>query len=253
MSSSLITSVLIIAAISLAIGYITGWLLASLRGDKGAGKDSTKKDRPGLSKEDVIPDQQLLLKIWRGLKDGRLLVELGKSRIVNPDELTLEQRRVLLDLLKDTGSWMGLNAETIQTSPPITPQFPSQTATGIDRLVGSGHGETGIQRPSLIGGMTTAIADVVNPVQSTARQDAPKSIVQQIDEILQEKLIGTPYDGQKIYITEDPRKGVVVWVGSSMYEGVGAMPESDVKKLLRASVQEWEKRQELARRRSEQR
>jgi hypothetical protein len=104
------------------------------------------------------------------------------------------------------------------------------------------------QRPTVLGGVTSVLADAINP--TTPKKEAPKSIVQQIDEILQDKLLGTELAEEKIGLVEDPRKGVVVRIGPVAYEGIGSVPDGLVKDLLKASVQEWERRQEIAKRRS---
>ena len=233
MQPSTITSLLIIAAISLTIGFIVGWLVSTLRADKPSTAASRTADAP--------PGHRGLLSLWRNETSGGLLVDLHGKQLSTAEGMSLAARKELADLLKETGAWMGLPDEP--SAPPISAGTVVPTA-GL-------NAPDELQRPSLIGGMTNVIADAVNPQTAAARRDAPKSIVQQIDEIFQAKLIGTAFEGQKIYITEDFRKGVIVWIENDMYEGVGSMPEGEVKKLLRESVQEWEKRQEQARRRAE--
>ncbi|HMN62453.1 MAG TPA: hypothetical protein PJ988_18960, partial [Anaerolinea sp.] len=102
------------------------------------------------------------------------------------------------------------------------------------------------RQASVIAGMTNALADVLQP---TVKKEAPLSIVQQIDEILQGMLAGTEFEGKQVYLAEDPKKGVIVRVENDTYEGVNAVPEGKIKTLLRTAVTEWERRQELNRRR----
>ena len=238
MPPSMMTSILIIAAISLTIGYIAGWLISSLRGDKQSSNPSSKKGIP----DEPTANQRLILRVWRDVDDGSLAYELYKKKLAGADSLSLEERQQLVELLKETGRWMGLPVEK-----------PAQNAGGVEtgemqRSAGMAPAaEPETSRPSILGGMTNVLADAVNPQQS-AKRDAPKSIVQQIDEIFQEKLIGSPYEGQKIFLSEDPRKGVIVWIGNTAYEGIGSVPEGEIKNLLKASVQEWEHQQESQRR-----
>ena len=42
-------------------------------------------------------------------------------------------------------------------------------------------------------------------------------------------------------ITEDPFKGVIVWVGLDKYEGIDDVPDKDIRIVIRAAVAEWEK------------
>ncbi len=75
----------------------------------------------------------------------------------------------------------------------------------------------------------------------------PLSIVEQINDILQETIKDTPLAGRMIRLVEDPREGVVVWIGLEHYPGVDAVPDQEVKAALRIAASEWERRTELHR------
>jgi hypothetical protein len=68
-----------------------------------------------------------------------------------------------------------------------------------------------------------------------------KSIVQQIDDILQEKVARSSLAETGIKLQELPQ-GVLVWVGNQSYQGVDALPDGEAKDLIHAAVKEWEKR-----------
>jgi hypothetical protein len=70
----------------------------------------------------------------------------------------------------------------------------------------------------------------------------PRSITAQIDDILQEKLQDSPFASSLIRLVELPSKGVVVMVGKDQYEGVDAVPDEDIRQLIRSAVAEWERR-----------
>jgi len=70
----------------------------------------------------------------------------------------------------------------------------------------------------------------------------PPSITAQIDEILQEKLQDSPFASRLIRLVELPSKGVVVQVGMDQYEGVDAVPDEEIRQLIRSAVAEWERR-----------
>jgi hypothetical protein len=249
MPPSMITSVLIIAAISLTIGYVVGWLIATLRTDKQVEK---AEDQP-VAKDTILPDHRLLLRTWRNTKNSSLMIELAGRMLAGPEMLKLEERRELVELLREISRWLGVPEEAFPVPRSTTVESTGVQSSGgcASPSVGSEKKEVESLRPSLIGGVTTVIADGLSPQQQSTLREAPLSIVQQIDEIFQQKLADSPYKGERAYITEDSRKGVIVWVGNSMYEGVGAMPEGDMKNLLRASVQDWERIQEQLRRRNE--
>jgi len=70
----------------------------------------------------------------------------------------------------------------------------------------------------------------------------PKSIAGQIDEILQEKLTESPLANRAIRLMELPGKGMVVMVGLNQYDGVEAVPDAEVRAMIRSAVAEWERR-----------
>ncbi len=91
----------------------------------------------------------------------------------------------------------------------------------------------------------------INPVDMIARalqsevrapKPQPKSIAAQIDEILQEMLEESPLSTKAIRLLELPAKGMVVMVGLDHYEGVDAVPDEDIRNVIRAAVAEWERR-----------
>ncbi len=75
----------------------------------------------------------------------------------------------------------------------------------------------------------------------------PLSIVEQINDILQETIKDTPLAARMIRLVEDPREGVVVWVGLEHFPGVDSVPDPEIKAALRRAANEWERRTELHR------
>ncbi len=101
--------------------------------------------------------------------------------------------------------------------------------------------------PTLVEGVTVGLANVLNP--PVVKREAPKTIVGQINDVVQELLAESPLAGQKIFLSEDPRRGVIVWVQGQTFEGIDSVPPGEVKDLLKRSVAEWERRtEELTRR-----
>lgn len=69
-----------------------------------------------------------------------------------------------------------------------------------------------------------------------------KSIAEQIDEILQEKLLDSPLAERAIRLMEMPDKSIAVMIGLTKYAGLEAVPEEEIRSLIRSSVAEWERR-----------
>ena len=96
-----------------------------------------------------------------------------------------------------------------------------------------------IQPPSI--NLVDAMTHAIQPKTSDLKEP-PLSITGQIDEILQEKLLESPVKNKAVRLVEDPGKGVVVMVGMDHYEGVEAVPDPEIRYLIRSAVTEWESR-----------
>ncbi|GAP07210.1 MAG TPA: hypothetical protein DEQ80_01730 [Anaerolinea thermolimosa] len=229
---------LIIALVCITIGYVFGWLISSLQHSRD--EKRTSEDRPADELARAIPVEKpaeapsSLLRLSQKPESNDLLIEVRGKTFSRVEDLTLEDRAEVESALRRTAQWMGWTyslRETVTGAVPVVPKEPPAEP---------------VRPPSVVAGMTNALADVLQP---TAKVETPKSIVEQIDAIFQSMLVGTPYENQKIYIAEDTRHGVIVRIGNDLYEGVGAVPEGEIKALLRSAVSEWERQQEQNRRR----
>jgi len=90
----------------------------------------------------------------------------------------------------------------------------------------------------------TAVDVIARALQPDVRssESQVRSIAAQIDEILQEMVENSPLAPRGIRLMELPGKGMVVMVGLDQYEGVEAVPDEDIRQLIRAAVAEWERR-----------
>ncbi len=67
------------------------------------------------------------------------------------------------------------------------------------------------------------------------------SIVEQIDEILQEKLAGSPLAHKEIRLKEIPG-GMAVLVGMERYNSLDEVPDPEIRALIKAAAREWNER-----------
>ena len=88
--------------------------------------------------------------------------------------------------------------------------------------------------------VTEIVTSAVNP-KSKIIKEKPKSIVEQVDEILQRRLGNSPYKDRLIRLVDAPGGGVEVLVDAKKYEGVGEVPDPEVRNFIQACVKEWEK------------
>lgn len=70
------------------------------------------------------------------------------------------------------------------------------------------------------------------------------SVIEEVNDILQKKLHGSPLAGKGIHLMENHNKEIRFWVGLNSYNDVDEIPDADVRKIIDASVREWEESRE---------
>ncbi len=200
------TGSIIIALLFLGVGIVAG-VLATMIISWGTKKEtSTSDSRAALYRPEAH--------VWRDRASGRLALELDDQIISSPQALSAEQRQKAEKLAAELTRWLGI--QPVQAAPaagvPVRPAVPP-----------------------------VEVAPVV-PAAAPAAHPASGSIVQQINDVLQEQLDGTPLAERAIRLSDGPRQTVVVWVGGQRYEGIDAVPDPEVKAAIRAAVSEWERR-----------
>ena len=232
-------SQVIIWMVIFAVGFISGGLIAFFL----AGRQKVKQP-PANPEQDAWSSLRSQYaertSLWQDRATGRLAVRMGEQMLTSSDQLSEVQRKSLNSTMKEWLVWQGFAgspaaaAETpaarsvLVTPPPqaVTPAVPAGPPAPED-----------------------IIASVAPAIPATAQGQAkpapekPKSIVEQIDEILQEKLKSSQVLKKGIRLVEDPKEGVVVWVGLEHFAGVDAVKDPEVKAILKAAVGEWERRQ----------
>lgn len=66
------------------------------------------------------------------------------------------------------------------------------------------------------------------------------SVVEEVNELLQRKLHGTPMAGKGIHLMENHNKEIRFWVGLESYNDVAEIPDPEIRKLIDDAVREWE-------------
>jgi hypothetical protein len=216
---------LIIALLCAAIGFIVGALVMMLwsGGDKKESKNHKTNDPETLASR-----YQEVAHLWRDPASGKLLTELRQRVLSGAQSLTLVEREQLEHAAREWVEWLGLPG--IQPSQPPAPlRAPEIQAPPPGQPAGSKVEPT----PPI-------------PTAPPAVEPAHKSIVAQIDAILQEILANSPLANKGIRLAEEPRQGVVVWIGLTRYASIDTVPDAEVKSAIRAAVAEWERRSESA-------
>lgn len=86
---------------------------------------------------------------------------------------------------------------------------------------------------------------VLNPGAPPKKLDPDKefallSIVQQIDSVLQKKLLNTPLEDAGIRLQESPQGDLEVFVGLQKFTSIDDVTDEKIKSVIRAAIAEWE-------------
>jgi hypothetical protein len=245
-----------LALVCAGTGFAFGALVSGLRG----GKSSAASPAPGLVE---------VARLRRDLRNN-LIVEVKEKRFRSAAELTPEQKTYLIRLFESWRLWLGLPTVEAPKQPGAaeieipTPALDPAKQTGGRPPSPSPSAYSPPDRPTFGGqgslsGRTmdrSAQPERVNmsPVDLLARAlksetpiSPPKSIAAQVDEIVQEMLVqpsrlNPQLHAKGIRLMELPGKGMVVMVGLDQFDGVEAVPDPEVRNLLKAAVAEWERR-----------
>lgn len=260
-----------IAAIVGIIGIVLGYAVGSAnRGNK----DTTT---PELKHEHPIPrgvphDSVEVLSVWRVERTGKLLALL-EGKPLSPSHLEPAHKEKIHHLL---GGLHAIIGEPIPTPAPViapaptsveprpvaspTMHHPPEAELAQDILPPAetqpephpeehpveGQASKVYFADTLPEPVTLRTALASNPFKinvpkTTKPATIPKSIVEQIDEILQAKIAGSPYADKGVKL-EEKSDGMLVYIGDFRYEGIDAVPDATVRALIKESAREWNER-----------
>lgn len=220
-------AVLVVTIVLLVVGGASAWLFTALK------KPARKKPAPSQRSELV---ELFRLQRERGTKS--LLVEAGGRLYRHRSELSVNQVDQLSVLLGELMAWLG-KPELAQRaaraqSAQVSPQPQESTSAVVPASLPQGDGKSLLLHPleALVGAVAT---DVPRSIAE------PQSIAAQIDGILQDQLKQAGLEERQVRLVELPAGGVAVSVGLEQYGSVEAVPDAQVRSLIRAAVVRWEK------------
>lgn len=214
-----LTGALIIAAISVLIGFLLGVLVFYLR---------RADPEPPLTQKSA---SQREMSFWREGEQGHVVVEIDGASYRRGDELDADQQNRLTSLLADLQSWLPDSLES--------PESPLPSQVEAPQMVFEEPAEEA-QRTSL--NPFHIFTRSLGTSEKTGANDPAKSIVEQIDDILQENLQGTHLEERGIKLQEGPDRGMVIEVGLNKYSDIDSIPDEAVRQIIRVSIAEWESR-----------
>lgn len=201
-------ALLLVAIVSLVIGFLASRLLNSLQ-------EPSEPDESASTPASRMPPDAL--HIWRDQESKNLVLQIGERRFHSDQSLPPIERKHMTGLLLYLQRWLQIptpreKVAPARTTPRQTPSPPTSKAEPPSHGAGAPEIEM-------------------------------ESIVSQIDDILQDKLTRSPLRDQAIRLVERPEGGMYVMVEMEKYEDVDAIPDEGIKAIIRAAVQEWEERQ----------
>ena len=218
-----IALLIFIVVFALAIGFFLGLFLLSLDSPllkKLFQKDGTVSEANLPMSGEAVPDgigepapqikkpspnAQLLMQIWK---------EEGKPPIYDLNGTYLEKEQLPSEIL---------NIITVHGEPPSEPELQVPDQPAVDA-------ETMLQEPE------------------TEEEGEPEvkmlSVVDEVNDILQKKLHGSPLAGKGIHLLENHNKEIRFWVGLNSFNDVEEIPDLEVRQIIDESVREWEKNRE---------
>ncbi len=210
------------------VGWIIGFLDSNLRTAKKIQaaeanaeikiREAERRIALGAQAPEKAKDNPGLLRLKN--ENGRFIVEidgLPVDRSLSPDK-----KKRLVELITIFRPWLD-GGQASQT--PISAQTQSVIAA--------------VQEP---------ISRPLQPISlapkksETEKNIASLSIVQQIDTVLQARLLNTPLEKQGIRLQESPQGGVEVYVGLQKFLTVDDVPDTFVKSEIRGAIADWEEK-----------
>jgi len=226
------------------LGWIAGLVFVYVFGlfeGRGQGRkrriaeeQEEKKKQPVSLPATVKVDDPGLMRIKN--ENGSLTLDLDGAR-VEATSLSSDQRKRLIELLSLMRPW--LEGKPVPAPVPAVP--PASPAPGTKPVpVSSPQGTPApIASPAL---QPVSTSSAPAKPKKDEKPAAPTSIVEQINEILQARIVNTNLASRGVTLLESPTGGANVYVGINKYEGVDAVPDEEIKAAIRAAIAEWEKK-----------
>ncbi len=218
-------------------------------GSAGVDYDEAVTDEfpPQEAREETPADAVELLRVWRDLSDGALILEIGGRRFRTLNDLRgTELERRFVTIVRDLSAMTQAAGRTPAPTPSAprkaSPKTPEPTAPDADAAAPPAGDEIDMTALSMSPGtmfrqMTrVAMGQGPEPVE----HQPTLSLAEQIEDRLQERLESLPeYKGRKIHVRPAPDGSVRIEVDGVFYDGVGDVADDDVRALIADVVREW--------------
>jgi hypothetical protein len=213
-----------------------------------------------ISGPPAAPDEVEILQVRRIVADGRLALSVFGKVARSPEELSSGQADQLKRVLVELYTWLGKpgvasgtdtkkveepaarQAPAPQAPAPPAPNPPPANQPPVEISPDIPFAESLPKTPDLRDRLTFGRRA---KQQLPEAPETPKSIVEQIDAILQAKLAVSPLAGRDIRMVELPGEGMMIVDGIHKYNGLDEVKDPELLAMLRASVKEWDESNRL--------
>jgi hypothetical protein len=229
---------IVLGVVLIAVGFIIALLAAPFLGieEKAPRMNNLSGDQiyPEPSKGGHSLDISMRdLQIWFDPHENTLVIGVDGQQYTSISQLSQDQRRYLGQMSADLVAWLGQE----EKRPDSTTHYPEAQRTPLPAYPSVTEPKPTPPDRNVV----NAFLRSLQPKQSKERL-IPQSLAAQVDEILQEKLALSPHARRTIHLMDLPNLGIAVQVDSQQYEGIDAVPDEEIRRLIRESVAEWQRR-----------
>lgn len=184
-------------------------------------KEAEKKIALASQPAQTPPDDPGLLRLRND--GGRFLIEMDGAPISGP--LSAEKKKRLIELITILRPLLEGGQVSQAVPQPAAPvQAPPPAPVPV---------QAAVSRP-------VALASPIAKKPEAEKNIKALSIVQQIDTVLQGRLVDTPLAKRGIRLQESSEGGVEVYVGLEKFPSVDDVSDETIKAAIRAAIAEWE-------------
>lgn len=152
---------------------------------------------------------------------------------LNLDSFSAEKKKRLIEVISYLRPFLDA---PVQAAQPVKPVQATPKPAVVTPPISSAP--TPSITSSLLG-----VASATQPLKKDPEQEFKLlSIVQQIDTVLQKRLVGTPLEGEGIRLVDSPSGAVEVYIGLQRFESIDDVPNETIKNIIRAAIAEWEQK-----------
>ena len=221
---------IILLVIGALVGAVITFLIAGQHSEDGPDDEQTtepKRKQSGRPAELINGDFEKAASLWRNA-EGHLAIEMNGIAFTAAKEMNPAAQDTADALVRECFAWLGKEAP-----PKAKPAASTVDDVTLEKL--------NLRVPAAVPIASRPLLAVED--NSDKLPDIPKeSMIEQIDNILQEMLAGSELEDRGIHLVEGANMSVIVWVGSQSFQGIDQVSDPVIAKVIKKAVAEWERR-----------